>query len=91
MTVPVVQVVGTPNPNAAKFVLNSNAFGAASRTYFDADSAAGDDLATKLFAVVGVRALFMVEDFITVTKADAADWESMVDAIRSTIEGELGG
>ena len=46
---------------------------------------------TKLFALAGVRALFMVDNFITVTKEDAADWDSMVDAIRSTIEEELGG
>jgi len=91
MTLPAVQVLGTPNPNAAKFVLDSNALGADSRTYFDAGSAAGDPLATKLFAIAGVRALFMVDNFITVTKADAADWDSMVDAIRSTIEKELGG
>lgn len=91
MTVPVVQVLGTPNPNAAKFVLDSDALGAASRTYFDVDAAADDPLATRLFAVAGVRALFMVDNFITVTKADAADWDSMVDAIRTTIEEELGG
>lgn len=91
MTVPAVQVLGTPNPNAAKFVLARNALGAASRTYFNAEAAAGDALATKLFAVDGVRALFMVDNFITVTKADAADWDSMVDAIRTTIEEELGG
>jgi len=91
MTVPAVQVQGTPNPNAAKFVLDRSALGEDSRTFFDAESAQHDSLASRLFQVVGVRALFMVDNFITVTKADDASWDDLVDPIRTSIQQELGG
>jgi hypothetical protein len=91
MTLPAVQVQGTPNPNAAKFVLDQSVLGDEGRTYFDVESAENDVLASRLFEVDGVRALFMVDNFITVTKADEASWDDMVDAIRTSIQEELGG
>lgn len=91
MTVPAVQVQGTPNPNAAKFVLDRSALGEEGRTFFDAESAQHDSLASRLFEVAGVRALFMVDNFITVTKSDDADWDDLVDPIRTSIQEELGG
>ena len=91
MTLPAVQVQGTPNPNAAKFVLDQSVLGEEGRTYFDVESAEHDLLASRLFEVDGVRALFMVDNFITVTKADEASWDDMVDAIRTSIQEELGG
>ncbi len=89
MTVPAVQVQGTPNPNAAKFVLEHSVLGDEGRTYFDAESAEHDPLASRLFAVAGVRALLIVDNFITVTKADEASWDDMVDTIRMSIQEEL--
>lgn len=90
MTVPAVHVQGTPNPNAAKFVLDRSALGDEGRTFFDSESAGHDPLAARLFGIAGVRALFMVDNFITVTKADEASWDDMVDAIRTSIQEELG-
>ncbi|MDH3298075.1 MAG: NifU N-terminal domain-containing protein [Gemmatimonadota bacterium] len=91
MVVPAVQIQGTPNPNAAKFVLDRSVLGDEGRTYFDAVSAEQDQLAARLFEVAGVRALFMVDNFITVTKSDEASWDDMVDPIRTSIQQELGG
>lgn len=91
MAVPAVHVQGTPNPNAAKFVLDRSILGEQGRSYFDAESAEPDALASQLFQIAGVRALFMVDNFITVTKADEASWDDMVDAIRTSIQEELGG
>jgi NFU1 iron-sulfur cluster scaffold homolog, mitochondrial len=90
MAVPAVQVQGTPNPNAAKFVLDRSVLGDEGRTYFDAESAEPDALASRLFGIAGVRALFMVDNFITVTKSDEASWDDMVEAIRTSIQEELG-
>jgi hypothetical protein len=91
MTVLAVQVHGTPNPNAAKFVLDRSVLGDDGRTFFDVESAEHDPLAARLFRIAGVRALFMVDNFITVTKADEASWDDMVDSIRTSIQEELGG
>ncbi|MGD8495248.1 MAG: NifU N-terminal domain-containing protein [Gemmatimonadales bacterium] len=84
-----VQVQGTPNPNAAKFVLDRSVLGDEGRTFFDAEAAAGNPLAARLFDVEGVRALFMVDNFITVTKAEGAAWDDLVEPIRMAIQQEL--
>jgi hypothetical protein len=85
-----VDIQGTPNPNAAKFLLDKPAIGEPSRSYFDAESARGDRLAERLFEIDGVRALFMVEDFITVTKEEDAIWPDIVGHIEAVILSELG-
>lgn len=90
MALPAIQVQGTPNPNAAKFVLGESMLGEEGRTYFDAEAADGDPLAERLFRVDGVRALFMVDNFITVTKAEGATWDDLVEPIREAIAEELG-
>lgn len=89
MALPAIQVQGTPNPNAAKFVLGGSVLGEEGRTYFDAEAAEGDPLAERLFGVDGVRALFMVDNFITVTKAEGATWDDLVEPIREAIAEEL--
>jgi len=89
MSSPSIQVQGTPNPNAAKFVLGRSVLGDEGRTFFDAKAAADDPLAAKLFEVEGVRALFMVDNFITVTKAEDAAWDDLVEPIRTAIQQEL--
>lgn len=90
MALPAIQVQGTPNPNAAKFVLGASMLGEEGRTYFDPEAAEGDPLAERLFGVDGVRALFMVDNFITVTKAEGATWDDLVEPIREAIAEELG-
>ncbi|MFO7588337.1 MAG: NifU N-terminal domain-containing protein [Gemmatimonadota bacterium] len=89
MADPPIRVEGTPNPNAAKFVLDRNALGGEGRTYFDPAAAEGDPLADRLFRVDGVRALFMVENFITVTKAADVAWDEIVEEILCAIREEL--
>lgn len=87
MTDPSIQITveGTPNPNAAKFVLARDVPGEGSRSYFDAASATEDPLASRLFAVDGVRALLIVENFITVTKSAPLDWPDLIDEIEEAI------
>lgn len=89
MSTPAVRVEGTPNPNAAKFVLDRPLPVEGSRSYFDAAAAEGDRLAERLFEIDGVRALFMVDDFITVTKAEEMAWSDLVDRVREVIAAEV--
>ena len=89
MSPPSIQVQGTPNPNAAKFVLGRSMLGEEGRTFFDSRAAAENPLAARLFEVEGVRALFMVDNFITVTKAEGATWDDLVEPIREAIQEEL--
>ncbi|MFQ5746181.1 MAG: NifU N-terminal domain-containing protein [Gemmatimonadota bacterium] len=85
-----VSVQGTPNPNAAKFVLDHAAFGEASRSYFHPIQSGVDPLAEKLFAVRGVVALLMADNFITVTKSESVQWSDIVESIEAVIRAELG-
>ena len=85
-----ITVEGTPNPNAAKFVLDRDVPGEGSRSYFDARSASADPLAARLFEIDGIRALLFVENFITVTKTDGAEWPDLLDGIEEAILDALG-
>ena len=85
-----ITVQGTPNPNAAKFVVSGASLGARSRSYFGADEAKDDELATRLFGVDGVRALLIVDNFITVTKSDEVAWDDIVEDITWIIGEALG-
>lgn len=77
----------TPNPNAGKFILNRTVVeGSASKSFYNAEDAAGHPLATALFELEGVVSLFMVDDFVTVTKAANAPWDQLIPAAQAVIE-----
>jgi hypothetical protein len=77
----------TPNPNAGKFVVGRKVIeGKASRSFFSADDAADHPLATALFEVEGVASIFMVDDFITVTKTPAGEWQTLIPQLQAIIE-----
>lgn len=84
-----ITVQSTPNPNAAKFTLDRALPDGGGRSYFDAEAARGDRLAERLFEVDGVRALLLVDNFITVTKADDEEWSELVERIEGVIREEL--
>ncbi len=87
MTDPRVRFQATPNPNAGKFIVDRPVVeGHASRSFYSAAQAESDPLASALFAIEGVQSLFMVEDFITVTKTPGADWGRLVAEVGAVIE-----
>jgi hypothetical protein len=47
-------------------------------------------VAAALFSIQGVQSLFMVEDFVTVTKAADADWSRLVPEVSAAIARTLG-
>lgn len=86
-----IQVEGTPNPHAAKFTLGRSLPVEGSRSYFDPSDAEGDALAEGLFQVEGVKALLVVEDFITVTKSEDAEWDDLVEEVAEVIRSRFPG
>ncbi len=84
-----ITVEGTPNPHAAKFVLDRDMPGEGSRSFRDAESAEDDFLASRLFEVDGVRALLIVENFVTVTKEEDMEWPDLVDEIEEALHEAL--
>ena len=87
---PNITVQGTPNPNAAKFTVDRTLVeGGASVSYFDPDTAKEDPIAARFFEVDGVDSLLIAEDFVTVTKAAAADWDVLAPKIETILKEVL--
>ncbi len=90
MAEPKVAFHPTPNPNAGKFVVDRQVVpSGGSRSFFEAEDARDDPVGESLMALPGVRSIFMVDDFITVTKTPATEWDDLIprveDAIRSAM------
>jgi len=80
----------TPNPNAGKFVVDREIVaGDRPRSYGSREEAAGDPLALALFELEGVASVFMVEDFVTVTKEPSADWDDLIPRVEDAIRRSL--
>ena len=80
----------TPNPNAGKFTVDRQVVeGKASKSFYGAEQAAADPVAAALFALDGVASVFMVEDFVTVTKTAEADWSDLIPAVTAAIEQSM--
>lgn len=86
-----ITVEGTPNPNAAKFVVGTTLAEEGSRSYFDAGDAEDDPLARRLFGIDGVEALLIVDDFVTVTKEEEMEWADLVGRVKAVLVEELEG
>ncbi len=81
----------TPNPNAMKFSVNRQLTEGSSRTYGSPAEAAGDALAAALFAVPGVKTVFILNDFVTVTKLPDAVWGDLAPAAEAALRTALAG
>lgn len=82
-----VRFQATPNPNAGKFVVGRTVVeGTSSRSFYSAEQAAADPVATALFELDGVASIFMVDDFVTVTKQADAEWSDLIPRVTSTLE-----
>ena len=71
-----IQTEDTPNPSALKFFPGSEV-SPSGPVFFNSpeEAASSSQLATKIFHVGSVTAVFYGSDFITVTKEDDADWK----------------
>ena len=79
-----IQTEATPNPATLKFLPGKPVLPGGTRDYRDAATAAESPLAQKLFSVNGVSAVFLGQDFITVTRS-GAEWQHMKPAILGLI------
>ncbi|HEX2095206.1 MAG TPA: NifU N-terminal domain-containing protein [Longimicrobiaceae bacterium] len=80
----------TPNPQAGKFTVGRTLVeGRRGRTYESAVAAATDPIAARLFALEGVHGVFMVADFVTVTKAPEASWAELAPRVQAALRDAL--
>lgn len=82
-----IRFQNTPNPNAGKFTADRTIVeGKASRSFYNAAQAASDPIGSALFEIEGVASVFMVEDFVTVTKSPETEWSELTPKVIATIE-----
>lgn len=75
----------TPNPASLKFIPGREVLTTGGRHFADAEAAAISPLATALFSIEEVEAVFLGGDFLSVTRQADADWEELKPKILMTI------
>ena len=82
-----ISVSTTPNENAMKYTLNCNAIESGHKTYANIEAAEESPVAKALFSIDGVTQVFLMADFISVTKKPEVNWSNLegpiLDAIKS--------
>jgi hypothetical protein len=85
-----VQVSTSPNEHALKFTIGQPAVESGHKTYANAEEAEESPVAKILFTLEGVASVFLMADFITVTKKTDASWDTLqsaaVEAIQASFE-----
>ena len=74
-----IETEATPNPATLKFLPGRDVMGGRGTADFTAATEADgrSPLATKIFAVGDVARVFLGNDFVTVTKAEDAEWQRL--------------
>ncbi len=80
-----IQTESTPNPATLKFLPGQTVLPAGTADFPSPENAGASPLATRVFAVDGVTAVFFGNDFVTVTKAEAVEWDHIKPAILGAI------
>jgi hypothetical protein len=71
----------TPNPNALKFTLDRASVEGRSQTFRAGSDPTESPLGARIFALDGVTNVFMVSNFVSVTKEDDVSWEELVPKV----------
>ncbi len=80
-----IQTESTPNPATLKFLPGQTVLETGTADFPTAEAAARSPLASRIFAVKGVKAVFLGNDFVTVTKDDAVEWDHLKPAILGAV------
>ena len=80
-----IQTESTPNPATLKFLPGQTVLEAGTADFPNRESGEKSPLAVRVFAVDGVTGVFFGNDFVTVTKAEAVDWDHIKPAILGAI------
>ena len=82
----VVRTRETPNPNALQFVINAVILDHGNVSFASKVEAKEDKMAAALFEKPGVVNVYVMENFVTVTKDDKTSWVPLKDRIWKTID-----
>lgn len=85
-----ISATPTPNPNSAKFTVNRTVNEGDPQTFTNAEEAAASPLAKAILAIEGVTMVFLLNNFITVSKSPDASWNDIVPQVETAIRQTLG-
>lgn len=80
-----IQTESTPNPATLKFLPGQTVLEMGTADFPSPETADKSPLASRLFTVEGVTGVFFGNDFVTITKADAVDWDHVKPALLGAI------
>lgn len=80
-----IQTESTPNPATLKFLPGQTVLEAGTADFPSEEASATSPLARRIFASGQVTGVFLGNDFVTVTKAEAADWAHVKPGILGAI------
>lgn len=81
-----IQTESTPNPSTLKFLPGRDVLGTGSANFPSLDEAKGKSpLAEALFMVGGITQVFLGADFISVTKDEGREWQTLKPQILGAI------
>ncbi len=82
----VVRTRETPNDDALQFVINAVILDTGNRSYASAEDCADDPMGQALFDLNGVDNVYVMQNFVTVTKYPETDWSPLKDKIWKAID-----
>lgn len=80
-----IQTEATPNPATLKFLPGQAVMEKGTANFPEAAAAAPSPLGRRLFAVDGVTAVFLGNDFIAVTKGESQEWDDLKPDVLAAI------
>ncbi len=80
----VSEIQPTPNPNAAKFMLDRPIV-EQPLSFFNAGAAKDHPVANRLFEIPGVSSLLLLGDFITVNKTPDVKWGDITERVQQVL------
>jgi NFU1 iron-sulfur cluster scaffold homolog, mitochondrial len=86
----VKEIQPTPNPNAAKFVLDRE-IAPQPMSFLNAEQGKDHPLASQLFAIKGVTGILLLGDFVTVNKSPTVKWEQITTRVEEILQNDAPG
>ena len=80
-----VRVEATPNPNSLKFSTNRTLWEGRAQTFSSPEQAVMSPLARDLLAVPGVKSVFFLRDFLSVSREAGAPWEPIAERVEAIL------
>lgn len=85
-----IQLEWTPNPNTLKYVVDAALLPRGAMNFTTPESAIDKSpLVSKLFEIPGVSAIMLGSNFVTVTKGEDGEWDTLNDGVMIALEREL--